>query len=224
LPKGIDGDDRTLADLLSALENAAPMDRMDLREAVLGFGGACIGPLEDLATRVPDLAASASAWLEVLSGRDPGTKLDVVRALKSIARTEAGSIARDALGRLGVPERPLRTGSIKGPRPPSAAQAAVHARIIKAAREGRVLTYTDLETNRGHQGIFLLNISQEESDQGHPPLTSIVVSKTTGRPGDGFLPAMIEIGFAHEGEKLDDVWGRAVAAVHSFWAQMGDGV
>jgi hypothetical protein len=176
-----------------------------------------------LATREPDLAASASAWLEVLSRRDPGTKSAVVRALTSIAHTEGGSIARDALGRLGVSERPPRTGSIKGPRPPSAAQAAVHARIIKAAKEGRVLTYSDLETNRGHQGTFLLNISQEESDQGHPPLTSIVVSKTTGRPGDGFLPAMIEIGFAHEGEKLDDVWGRAVAAVHSFWQQQSDG-
>ena len=223
MPKGIDGDDRPLfADLLSALENAAPMDRMDLREAVLGFGGACIGPLEDLATRVPDLAASASAWLEVLALRVPGTKPAVIRALTTIGRTEAGSIARDALARLGAPGRSPRIGSIKGPRPPSAAQAAVHARIIKAAREGRVLTYSDLETNRGHQGIFLLNISKEESDQGHPPLTSIVVSKTTGRPGDGFLPAMIEIGFAHEGEKLDDVWGRAVAAVHSFWQQQSD--
>jgi hypothetical protein len=102
-------------------------------------------------------------------------------------------------------------------------QAAVHARIIKAAKEGRVLTYTDLEANRAHQGIFLLNIGQEESDQGHPPLTSIVVSKTTGRPGGEFLPAMIEIGFAHEGEKFDDVWGRAVAAVHSFWQRQSDG-
>ena len=223
MPRGIDRDDRTLADLLSALENAAPMDRMDLREAVLGFGRECIGPLEALAMRFPDLAASASAWLEVLARRDPGTRPDVVRALTSIARIEGGSIARDALVRLGAPERPPRTGSIKGPRPPSAAQAAVHALIIKAAREGRVLTYSDLETNRGHQGKFLLNISQEESAQGHPPLTSIVVSKSTGRPGDGFLPAMIEIGFAHEGEKLDDVWGRAVSAVHSFWQRQSDG-
>jgi len=212
LPSGINRADPTLADLLLALENAAPVDRMDLREAVLGFGGECIGPLKDLVSRVPDLAASASAWLEVLSLRDPGTKPDVIRALTSIARTEGGSIARDALVRLGAPQRSPRTGSIKGPRPPSAAQAAVHALIIKAAREGRILTYSDLGTNRGHQGKFLLNISQEESEQGHPPLTSIVVSKTTGRPSDGFLPAMIEVGFAQEGEKLDDVWGRAVAA------------
>jgi hypothetical protein len=70
---------------------------------------------------------------------------------------------------------------------------------------------------------YLVNISQEEADQGHPPLTSIVVSKTNGRPGDGYLPAMIEVGFAHEGEKLDDVWGRAVAAVHTFWRKQSDG-
>ncbi len=218
-----DATGRSLAKLLADLADAAPEDRISLRDPILGFGAPCVDPLHELATREPGLAASVASWLETLAGRDPSTKADVVRVLGALARGPDGEIARAALVRLGAPERPPRTGSIRGPRPPSAAQAAVHARIIKAAREGRVLTYSDLETNRGHQGIFLLNISQEESDQGHPPLTSIVVSKTTGRPGDGFLPAMIEVGFAHEGEKLDDVWGRAVAAVHSFWQGRKDG-
>ena len=222
MPKGMDGDDRTLADLLSALENAAPADRMDLREAVLGFGSECIGPLRDLATRVPYLAASASAWLETLASRDPSTKADVVRALSALARGSDGGIAREALARLGAPPRSDAPTPRKRSTGPSATQAAVHARIIRVAEQGGVIAYSEL-ANRRHLGRYLLNISVEEASQDHPPLTSIVVSKTTGRPGDGFLPAMIEVGFAHEGEKLDDVWGRAVAAVHSFWQGRKDG-
>ena len=64
---------------------------------------------------------------------------------------------------------------------------------------------------------ILLRIVHEEADAGHPPLTAIVVSKSTGRPGDGFLPAMIEIGFAQPGETSSDLWARAVVAVHEFW-------
>lgn len=218
----IGADDRTLTDLLTTLEQAALEDRIDLRDVVLAFGTACIGPLEDLATRVPDLAASVSAWLEALAGRDPSTKTDVVRALAAIARGPKGEYARSALGRLGSPAR--ADGKPARERSPgrTAAQAEVHSRIIQAAKGGRIAVYSDLETSRGHVGRYLFNISQEEADQGHPPLTSIVVSKTTGRPGDGFLPAMIEVGFAHQGEKLDDVWERAVAAVHRFWGERSD--
>ena len=93
----------------------------------------------------------------------------------------------------------------------------MHARIIQAAREGRILTYSDLETSRGHVGTYLFNISRAEAELGHPPLTALVVSKTNGLPGDGFLPAMLEIGFAHPGETLEPVWKRAVAEVHAFW-------
>lgn len=223
MPNGMNGDDRTIADLLSALEAAAPADRMGLREAVITFGSACISPLVGLATRVPDLVASISAWLEVLAGRDPATRADVIRALGALVGGPDGDHARSALGRLGAP--PRADGKPARERIPgrTAAQAEVHARIIQVAKEGRIVVYSDLETSRGHVGKYLFNISQEEAAQGHPPLTSIVVSKSTGRPGDGFLPAMIEVGFAHEGEKLDDVWGRAVAAVHSFWQRQSDG-
>lgn len=48
-------------------------------------------------------------------------------------------------------------------------------------------------------------------------LTAMVVSKTTGRPGDGFLPAMVEIGFTQPGESSGDVWRVAVTAVHQYW-------
>jgi hypothetical protein len=43
------------------------------------------------------------------------------------------------------------------------------------------------------------------------------VSKTTMRPGDGYLPAMLEVGYARPGETFDEVLGRAVADVHAIW-------
>lgn len=130
-----------------------------------------------------------------------------------------GTSANGALQRLGGAPRTARAKTTHKRTPAGrSAEAEVHARIIRAAREGRILTYSDLKTSRGHVGKYLFSISRAEADQGHPPLTSLVVSKTTGMPGDGFLPAMEEVGFAHRGDKLEPVWKRAVAEVHAFWA------
>jgi len=213
------GPSGSLQDLLDDLETCAPVDRINHRNAILALGPACIRPLADLAARVPELSASIAAWLEVLVQRDPETKPEIKRALAIMARGRDGSVAGGVLDRLGggprtTAARPART------RTPTArtAEAAVHTRIIRAAREGGILTYSDLETSRGHVGKYLFNISRAEADLGHPPLTALVVSKTNGLPGDGFLPAMLEVGFAHPGETLEPVWKRAVAEVHAFWA------
>lgn len=213
-------EDETLSGLLKELEACAPEDRINHRNGLLDLGPACIRPLADLAGRVPELSASIAAWLEVLVQRDPDTKPEVLKTLVVMARGRDGGIASDVLARLGGAPRKVATSTARKRAPARRdAEAAVHARIIKAAREGRILTYTDLETGRGHVGKYLINISKAEADQGHPPLTSLVVSKTTGLPGDGFLPAMEEIGFAHRGETLEPVWKRAVAEVHAFWAR-----
>jgi hypothetical protein len=210
---------RSLASLMVAFEKAAPAERIDFREDVLAFGSACIPPLTNSATRQPTLAASVASWLEVLAGRNPEMKPAVVRALSQIGRSSSSSIVKAVIQRLGGPDRESRARSGWAPaKVRRTAEAEVHARIIKAARERRIVIYSDLETSRGHIGRYLLNISRSEAERDHPPLTSIVVSKTTGRPGDGFLPAMIEIGFARRGEELEPVWRRAVAAVHAFWA------
>lgn len=199
-----------------------PATRIDFRDRVLAYGGRCIAPLTEAATSRPELGASVASWLEVLAHRDPETRPAVLRALTRIAGTSESPIARGAIERLSG-----RAGGAasKGPRKTTkvrrAAEAEVRARIIKAAREGRIVVYSDLETSRGHIGRYLFNISRDEAELGHPPLTSIVVSKSTGRPGDGFLPAMLEIGFAERGEPLETVWRRAVAAVHAFWAARG---
>lgn len=217
-------DDRTLGELLAALQRSAPAERIDLREATLAFGPDCIGPLAEIAASNPDLAPSVIAWLEVLAQRAPDTKPAVAKSLSVLAKGRDDSLAHEALERLGVAARPA--GSKPRARTPSVrntAQEEVHARIIKAARAGRILTYSQLETSRGHVGKYLFSISRAEADEGHPPLTALVVSKTNGLPGDGFLPAMIEVGFAHQGESLEAVWNRAVADVHAFWAERDQG-
>jgi len=212
-------DDETLSSLLAKLEASAPEDRIDYRNAVLAFGLACIHPLADLAERVPDLATSIAAWFEVLVQRDPDTKPEVLRALTAMAHGRDSSIASAVLGRLGgAPRSSAAKPARKPAQPRRNVEAEVHARIIRAARDGRILTYADLETNRRYVGQYLFNISRAEADQGHPPLTALVVHKTNGLPGDGFLPAMEEIGFAHRGERMEPVWKRAVAEVHAFWS------
>lgn len=204
-------------DLLSACR---PSDRIGLRDEILVYGIACIEPLASLVDQQPGLAASVSAWLELLAGRDETANPVARTALKRLAGRSGGSIAQQALDRLKGADHPV-AGRGRASRAKDRVVrdhgAEVHSRLVAAARQGHTLTYTELETSRGHVGTYLRKIVQAEADADHPPLTAIVVSKTTGRPGDGFLPAMLEIGFAQPGEDLEAVWQRAVRAVHDFW-------
>ncbi len=210
--------DSKLDGLINRLRACAPAERIGLRNDILAFGADCIGPLKALAEEDGGFAASVASWLEVLAKRDSETRPAVVDALADIASGIDGYIARDALVRLGAAGRVAKSDPTR-PIVRSTAEMEVHARIIKVAQEGRVVFYSDLETNRSHIGKYLLHISQAEAEAGHPPLTAIVISKTSGRPGDGFLPAMLEVGYAHPGETLDAVWKRAVADVHEFWRE-----
>ena len=209
---------RTLETLMADLRAASSDRRIDLRDRILAIGVECIQPLADLAAEDEDFTASVAAWLELMAQRDPGTRQAVIKAIARLARGSQGHYATEALSRMGgSPAKTAPTSRREQPRGRSAVEAAVHARIIQAARQGRTLTYGELETNRRYVGQYLFNISVAEAEQGHPPLTSIVVSKATGYPGDGFLPAMVDVGYAHRGETLDAVWKRAVADVHAFW-------
>ena len=209
---------RSLHELLGAFAACPPMERIEFREPVLGYGAACIAPLLALVDRRPDLSSSIAAWFEVLVGRDPATRTEIVAALRRIARGPDGVIARGALARLGASESASGGGSAAGSKSRSAPEAAVHARVRQAARKGELIVESDLATSRGHVGTYLHNLSLEEAAAGHPPITSIVVSKATMRPGDGYLPAMVEVNYPRRGETLDEVWNRAVAEVHAFWA------
>jgi hypothetical protein len=208
-----------LAGLLARLVEAEPQGRIDLRAAVLAHGAQCIGPLLDTVGRHPTLVSTVASWLAFLAASQPETLTSVRAALTSLATRPDGDIARQALGRLGGAPRPKRTRSAATHRGKSAACEVVHGRLIEFARQGRTVMYSDLETSRGHIGHYLHAISLEEAAAGRPPLNSIVVSKTTQRPGDGFIPAMVEVGFASPHEDLEDVWQRATAAVFAYWRE-----
>jgi hypothetical protein len=201
--------------LLVDLRRAPAADRITLRPRFLAIGEPAIDPLVELALEHPELTASVASWLETLANQQPPARPAAIDGLKGLTDGPSSHIVREAVRRLGGVTRPGEKAG--APKIRSVAEAEVHARIIKAAKEGRTVFYSDLETSRGHIGRYLFNISNIEAERGHPPLTSIVVSKTTGRPGDGFLPAMIEVGYAHRGESLDVVWKRAVSDVHAFW-------
>lgn len=214
----VDVPKESLASLIAQLEQCALPERIAFRNPILAYGAVCIAPLVDAVERKPDLSASVASWLAMLAVSQPDVEDDAMRALRKLAHVPWGDIAQGILDRL-QPKSTKATGAAPKAAPgPSAAEMAVYARVLQAAREHRTLTYSELETNRRHQGTYLHNISQAEHDLGHPPLTSIVVGKTNGRPGDGYLSAMVELGYAHIGEPVEDVWQRGIAAVFAFWA------
>jgi hypothetical protein len=96
-------------------------------------------------------------------------------------------------------------------------RADVHARLIETAMNGGTITYSGLGTGRRMVGSYLYRIAKEEQAARRPPLTALVVHKTDGKPGPGFLEAAKWVGFWREGETEDGVWRRAVEAVHEYW-------
>ncbi len=211
--------DESLDKLLRDIEAAPAASRIEYRERVLAYGVAFIEPLTALALKSPALAASAAAWLGELAKREPSTASEVRAALRRLASASPDArYAKDALRRLG--EDPDRVPSAKAPGTPTAPSAnylEVRAQVHEAAREGRILHYGDLNTNRAFYGKWLGIISEEELTSGHPPISAIVVAKGSERPGAGFYQLCREFGFAQPGESDEDIWQRAVVAVHDFW-------
>jgi hypothetical protein len=95
----------------------------------------------------------------------------------------------------------------------------IRSRLIDVASRGETINYLDIGAGRAMIGRYLIRIAKEEEFAGRPPLTSVVVRKDTGLPGDGFLEAMLAVGFVDtlEGEDERDVWDRAIRATHEFW-------
>ena len=93
----------------------------------------------------------------------------------------------------------------------------IHVRLIETAIQGRTIAYSELPTSRRWVGAILFRITHEEDAAGRPPLTAVVVHKSDGRPGPGFLQAMEEVHYAHAGETEPAVWQRALGDVYAYW-------
>jgi hypothetical protein len=214
--------DQSLDKLLRDIEAAPAASRIEYRERVLAYGVAFIEALTTLALKSPALAASAAAWLEELAKREPSTAAEVRTALRRLAAASPDArYAKDALRRLG--EDPDRVPNAMAPgtaTAPSANYLEVRAQVHQAAREGRILQYSDLNaTHWGLYGRWLGIISEEERASGNPPISAIVVTKATGRPGPGFYQLCHETDYTRPGETDEEVWQRAVDEVHAFWQE-----
>lgn len=83
------------------------------------------------------------------------------------------------------------------------AKAEARAAMIKRARRGRTMTYTDLcheieairfDPHDPRLPHFLGQISTEEDGQGRGMLTAVVVHKHDGQPGRGFYELARSLG------------------------------
>jgi hypothetical protein len=94
----------------------------------------------------------------------------------------------------------------------------IHTKLIETAINRKTIAYSDRGTSRAWVGKDLLRLTHEEDAAGRPPLTAVVVHKSGGRPGEGFLQAMQEVEFARPSETEEDVWRRALTDVYPYWS------
>jgi hypothetical protein len=95
----------------------------------------------------------------------------------------------------------------------------LRAKLIDVATRGETINYLALGAGRAMIGRYLYRIANEEAVAGRPPLTSLVVRKDQGLPGEGFLEAMVWVGYINDVDAEDErtVWERAVRETHDYW-------
>lgn len=95
----------------------------------------------------------------------------------------------------------------------------LRAKLIDVASRGQTINYLDLGAGRAMIGRYLYRIAHEEAFAGRPPLTSVVVRKDSGLPSDGFLQAMVWVGYLDSSNEEDErsVWERALRETYDYW-------
>lgn len=95
----------------------------------------------------------------------------------------------------------------------------LRAKLVDVATRGETVHYLDLGAGRAMIGRYLIRIAREEAVAGRPPLTSVVVRKGIGLPGEGFMEAMVLVGYIGRtaGEDERSVWERALRETHEYW-------
>ena len=95
----------------------------------------------------------------------------------------------------------------------------LRARLVDVATQGQTVSYLDLGAGRAMIGRYLYRIAKEEAAGKRPPLTSVVVRKGSGMPGEGFMEAMAMIDYVTPTDNNDEqkVWERALRETHEYW-------
>ena len=111
--------------------------------------------------------------------------------------------------------------------PPEHVNAWLYERLLKAARAGDILNYTDVgmplglnfdsPADRNVIARLLGEISRYEVAQGRPMLSSIVWHKDLSGPGVGLRTLGIELGLVRGDEDDLAFATRQLKATHDFW-------
>jgi len=96
--------------------------------------------------------------------------------------------------------------------------------VVKGKRANKVITYKQLDEEmggpgRGYIGEVLEEVCQREHEQGRPLLSSLVVHKTDGLPGNGFWELQVlppSLRNASREEKIDR-WKKEHKHACEYW-------
>jgi hypothetical protein len=104
-------------------------------------------------------------------------------------------------------------------------RADLRAKLIEVASRGETISYLELGAGRAMIGRYLFRIAREEAHAERPPLTSVVVRKDKGLPGEGFIEAMVQVGYTKHEDATDErgLWDRAFRETYEYWRpKLGD--
>lgn len=105
-----------------------------------------------------------------------------------------------------------------------AAKVEAVASMVKRARRGRTMTYTELceeiasinfDPHDPRLPHLLGQISTAEDAEGRGMLTAVVVHKHDGQPGDGFYKLAASLG--REAKDPEDAWISELNALRDFY-------
>ena len=107
-------------------------------------------------------------------------------------------------------------------------RADLRGKLVEVATRGETVNYLDLGVGRAMVGRYLHRIAMEEGKarpHPRPPLTAVVVQKSSGQPGEGFRQAMVDSGYIQKDDPRSDeqVAKAALKDVHEYWKpKLGD--
>lgn len=215
----------SLQELLDRAAAASPNDRIDLRDEIAAHGSEAIDGVR-LWLADPDLWRFAVRVI----GRaaDLGSRQAAVDVLRKAAKEAPLDQRIDIdveLARLGAPgvTRSGQFGKVD--------YEAIRESLILAAKRGDVVYYSDLAQAIGrevkgphwavHIGRILGRISSQESEDGRPLLSAIVVSRDSKLPGEGFFTLGQELRLVEPGEDEVAFARRQMRRVYEYWHSKG---
>ena len=212
---------QSLDELVRRAREAAPNDRIEMRDEIAAYGKAAI---DAMAEWLADSVLRHFAVRVIGRAGDLGARTEAVHALQDVAREADKPLCDDIeieLRRLGVRLVPGQRG------PTVVDPTSVRDRLVTAARQHERVTYKEVAKAIGRPikgphwavpiGRVLAPISEDEVAAGRPMLSAIVVSQDSDLPGEGFYKLGKQLGVVNAGETSEDFAKRQIRQVYEYW-------